>query len=108
MSLNTIILQLLTHFLLSQFKDRYLDMYGAAGANVPTKKGKTIGGNIKKLLRELAVSDDEEPPSAPVPVDPRKPWLKEFRAYLDAVDEVLDGMTLIQWWGVSHLVYVDL
>ena len=33
--------------------------------------------------------------------DPTKPWLKEFNQYLDTTDELSDGQTLVQRWGVS-------
>ena len=55
------------------------------------------------LLREL--SDDEEITTEVrngVPEDPKRPWLTEFRKYLDAVEQVPDGSSAIGWWGVSN------
>ena len=57
------------------------------------------------LLRELESSDDDDSsdeggPSA-AQADPTKPWLREFNQYLNTIDELSDGQTLVQWWGVS-------
>jgi hypothetical protein len=54
------------------------------------------------LLRELS-SDDDADIDAPSSLlaDSSKPWQKEFNQYLDVRDEVPEGMTLIQWWGVG-------
>jgi hypothetical protein len=32
--------------------------------------------------------------------DPRKPWLSEFRRYLNTHDVIPDGTTVVKWWGV--------
>lgn len=35
-------------------------------------------------------------------VDPLKPWLVEFRRYLNTHDVFSDSsMTIVKWWGVS-------
>jgi hypothetical protein len=36
-----------------------------------------------------------------VPEDPKRPWLTDFRKYLDAVEQIPDGCSAIGWWGVS-------
>jgi hypothetical protein len=82
-----------------------------------TKKGRPAVSNVKALLRELESSDDEGSADDAGPsttqADPAKPWLKEFNQYLDTTDELSDGQTLVQWWGVSaclidiNLVRVD-
>jgi hypothetical protein len=28
-------------------------------------------------------------------------WLKEFNIYLNTTDEIPEGQTIVQWWGVS-------
>jgi hypothetical protein len=97
-------------------------MYGTSPAPIPARQGKSAYRKIKKLIRELDDTDDEEvditlmteagtsrssssasistaPPLASV--DPNKPWLKEFNHYLNTVDEIPDGLTVVKWWGVS-------
>jgi hAT family C-terminal dimerisation region len=55
------------------------------------------------LLREL--SDDEEDAATDtgldVPDDPQRPWLRDYHAYVDVLEQVPEGWTAIQWWGVS-------
>jgi hypothetical protein len=37
-------------------------------------------------------------------IDTSCPWLKEFNRYLDSAEEELsEGMTIAQWWGISNL-----
>lgn len=77
-------------------------MYGAAGAPPATVKKRN-----KKLARLLAQdSTDEEmdiPSTSATPSpdsDTNKPWLREFKLYIDGVDEVPNGMSITKWWGV--------
>jgi hypothetical protein len=59
---------------------------------------------LHALLREL--SDDEDnvtDTKVGVPYDPQRPWLHDYQAYIDAVEQVPEGWTAIQWWGVSIL-----
>ena len=55
------------------------------------------------LLREL--DDDEEDNVADtgvdVPDDPQRPWLRDYQAYMDVPEQVPEGWTAVQWWGVS-------
>jgi hypothetical protein len=38
-------------------------------------------------------------------VDSSKPWMAEFRNYLDTLEATLpSGMSTIQWWGVCIIV----
>jgi hypothetical protein len=59
---------------------------------------------LSTLLREL--SDDEGDACTDIhpaePEDPNRPWLRDFRAYLDVCEHVPDGWTTIAWWGVSY------
>lgn len=83
-----------------QFKERYEEMYGSGPKPVPKKLKK---GGIKTLLRELSDDEDDNDSNTPSPLecpDSDKPWLREFRAYLDAIHELSDGMISIKWWGV--------
>jgi hypothetical protein len=41
-----------------------------------------------------------------VPEDPERPWLRDFRSYLDAVEQVPDGCSAIKWWGVSDSDFI--
>jgi hypothetical protein len=97
-------------------------MYGASAGPIPARQGKSAYRKVKKLIRELDDTDDEEEgPSesalaagtsrssssasitAPsiASVDPKKPWLKEFNHYLNTVDKIPDSLTMVKWWGVS-------
>lgn len=83
-------------------------MYGASGEQEPAKQKKMSG--INTLLQEL--SDDEDENVSLPTISPNhvlKPWLREFQGYLEAIEGTLpDGMTAIQWWGVSFLSIGDL
>jgi hypothetical protein len=67
--------------------------------SAPSRKDK----GLRTLLREL--SDDEEDTvvdtGLDVPDDPQRPWLRDYRAYIDILEQVPEGWTAIQWWGVS-------
>jgi hypothetical protein len=66
------------------------------------------GKGLHVLLREL--SDDEDnmdmDTGLDVPDDPERPWLRDYKAYMDVVEQVREGpgWSVIQWWGVRfHL-----
>lgn len=67
--------------------------------SAPSRKDK----GLRTLLREL--SDDEEDTvvdtGLDVPDDPQCPWLRDYRAYIDVLEQVQEGWTAIQWWDVS-------
>ena|ERR1700721_60369 len=86
-----------------QFKERYLELFGEGQASQPVKKSASM--KLKTLLRELSSDDDEPSSSSATPVDPLRPWQKEFYQYFNTVDE-LNGLSIVQWWGVSQLYYV--
>jgi hypothetical protein len=58
---------------------------------------------LSALLREL--SDDKEDTTmdtqSDVPDDPQQPWIRDYCAYMDVPEQVPEGWTAIQWWGVS-------
>jgi hypothetical protein len=57
---------------------------------------------LQALLREL--SDDEDTmmdTGLDVPDDPQRPWLRDYRAYMDVPEQVPEGWSAIQWWGVN-------
>jgi hypothetical protein len=57
---------------------------------------------LRTLLREL--TDDKEDTAVDtgvdVPGDPQRPWLCDYRAYVDVPEQVPEGWTAIQWWGI--------
>jgi len=66
------------------------------------------GKGLHALLREL--SDDDEPTTnmgLDVPEDPQRPWLHDYRAYMDVLEKVPDGWTVVQWWGVRVWVFMS-
>lgn len=55
------------------------------------------------LLRELSDDEDEHVDTASSePDDPSRPWLRDFRSYLDTQEHIQDGWTTVMWWGVCH------
>jgi hypothetical protein len=70
----------------------------SSGVQLTKSKG------LRTLLRELSDDEDEmEDTGTAVPDDPRRPWLRDYRAYLDVLEQVPEGWTVIQWWGVSWI-----
>lgn len=64
-----------------------------------TKKDKKVNA----LLRELSDDEDEAiDMGLDISNDPQRPWLQDFRAYINAVEQVPDGWTAVTWWGVSY------
>lgn len=66
------------------------------------------GSKVHNLLRELDSSDDENSDDESSPsvgaYDPAKPWLWEYNLYFNTTDEIPEGQSLVQWWGVGHPV----
>lgn len=64
---------------------------------------------MRTLLRELESSDEEElntsgrttHTAASASNDPTPAWQKAFNLYLNTTDEIPEGQTIVQWWGVS-------
>jgi len=59
---------------------------------------------VHALLREL--SDEEDGTvgiGLNVPEDPQWPWLHDYHAYMDVLEQMPEGWTAIQWWGVCIL-----
>jgi hypothetical protein len=92
-----------------QFKQRYKKLTSHTAIPVHVKKGRPAASNMKALLRELDLSDEysasDDAGSLAAPTDPTKPWLKDFDHYLNTVDELSEGQTIVQWWGVSSFVF---
>jgi hypothetical protein len=83
-----------------QFQERYEEM-NKAGPKPSVKRSKK--SSMKSLLRELSDDDDDSDTTSMPSDNSDAPWHLEFRRYLDAVHELPEGMTSIQWWGVSLL-----
>jgi hypothetical protein len=75
-------------------------LYGKDGPAPNASKKK---GCLAALLEEGS-SDEDDVDDVPVTLSPDllKPWMEEFTRYLDRVDEVPSGMSVIRWWGVCH------
>ena len=90
-----------------QFKQRYEKPIVTQPSLFEPKKGWSSVLKTNKLLWELKSSNNDDSSDDVRPfatqADPTKPWLKEFDQYLNIVDELLDGQTVVQWWGVSAL-----
>ena len=82
-------------------------MYGVAGPPAAVKKGNK---KLARLLAEDSADKDMEGPSTsatPSPdSDTNKPWLHEFKQYIDGADEVPNGMTITTWWGVNLFINI--
>ena len=90
----------LMHF---QFKERWLLLNVAVTERSSTKLTKSKG--LCTLLRELSDDEDESVHTGiAVPDDPRHPWLHDYWAYIDVLEQVPDGWTTIEWWGVSQIL----
>ncbi|EDR00881.1 uncharacterized protein LACBIDRAFT_312828 [Laccaria bicolor S238N-H82] len=82
--------------------ERYYEIHGK-GTSPPVPTQTSSQKKLSKLLDELSDSDDEGPtvpPAGASSADSQKPWLREFRLYLDATHRVSDGTSLIKWWGM--------
>ncbi|KAJ7248959.1 hypothetical protein C8J57DRAFT_714227 [Mycena rebaudengoi] len=88
------------------FKDRYLRLRAetpAAPSATSSAKSTTAQPN-KKARRAVTPVDDDDGTSdlSASHIDPLQPWLDEYREYLAAQEGVPEGMTTIEWWGVSR------
>jgi hypothetical protein len=63
---------------------------------------------VHALLRELSNEEDEmEGVGLDVPEDPQRPWLRDYHAYMDVLEQMPEGWTAIQWWGVRILASIS-
>jgi hAT family C-terminal dimerisation region len=90
----------------SQFKERYLLLSG--GSTTTQLAQPKTDKKLNVLLRELSDDEENTDVGAGVPEDPKRPWLTEFRRYLDIVEQVPDGCSAIAWWGVSVSILITL
>jgi hypothetical protein len=63
----------------------------------------------RSLLRELSDDEDDTMVDAgmDIPDDPQQPWLRDYHAYMDISEQVPEGWTAIQWWGVCFQFDLD-
>jgi hypothetical protein len=50
----------------------------------------------------------EKAPGSTTLNDAAPAWSKDFNLYLNTADEIPEGQTLIQWWGVSLQIFLHL
>ena len=81
-------------------------MYGIAGA--PPAAVKKGNKKLAQLLAEDSTDEETDVPSTsatPSPdSDANKPWLHEFKQYIDRTDELPNGMSITKWWGVNIFI----
>ena len=69
------------------------------GYTTQSRKGKKINA----LLRELSDDDDNTVDiGVDILSDPQRPWLQDYHAYMDVIEQVPEGWSMIKWWGVSR------
>jgi len=78
-------------------------MYGDGGLLLPAKRK----GKLSHLLHKLSSDEDEVAEEGDHDVDPQSPWLKEFNLYLHSATSIADGLSIVQWWGVSTVFYIS-
>ena len=90
------------------FKTRYLSLHATNPSGYPSGLGvssKQSKSKITTLLRELSDDEDnveiESPGLTSTPEDPNRPWLHDFHAYLDIIEHIPDGWTIVGWWGFN-------
>ena len=72
----------------------------SGGSTVRPSAQSRKGKGLNALLRELS-DDEEDTVMDTVPDDPQRPWLRDYSAYVDVCEQVPNGWSAIQWWGVS-------
>lgn len=79
------------------------------GQSIPSSyKSSHKASGKSTLLRDLSSDDEDDNSDNDIDnpnSDPKKPWLAEFHRYLNSTDYVEDGMSIIQWWGVSAIFH---
>jgi hypothetical protein len=78
------------------------------GQPIATLSTKPLKRKLSSLLRELSDDEDSSRANAGPAVlkDPNRPWVRDFRTYLDILEHVPEGWTTIAWWGVSDFLLV--
>ena len=89
-----------------QFEERYKDLQSKSSASqVPQSshphRQSRMAGLIRRNLDTDSDSDNDDEAS-----DPAKPWMSEFRWFLDTLDVIPDGMNIVRWWGVCEILFI--
>ena len=63
------------------------------------------------LLDELSSDSDEgsdgsDVPTRPLAANNSESWRHSFDGYLNSPDDLAEGQSIVQWWGVSTLFLV--
>lgn len=79
-------------------------MYGSLSETGPRKVSER-SKKSRRLLDDFGLSSDEEdrseqPASAPSGSSSTPAWERAFDQYMNGDDDVPDGMSLVEWWGV--------
>lgn len=74
----------------------------AAAVTASKKKGGRLEGLLRNNLHTDSEADDDIPNQPSTSVEP---WKVEFELFLATVEAELDGMDIIEWWGVSHFAF---
>ena len=70
-------------------------------------QSKTAKKGLHVLLCELSNDEDNATDtSSDVLEDPEQPWSQYFHEYINAIEQVLEGWSVIKWWGVCFLIIV--
>ena len=88
--------------------ESYRKLQHASSVPRTTTAPRASGSKFHDLLHELDSSDDENSDNESGPSagahDPAKPWLREYNLYFNTTDEIPEGQSLVQWWGVGDLI----
>jgi len=90
-----------THLNLGQFEERYKRLQSCSSDSQPTQNSQPRKqSRMAGLIRRNLDTDSENEDDTDEALDPAKPWMGEFKRYLDTVDVVPDNMNIVRWWGV--------
>ncbi|KZT00108.1 hATC-domain-containing protein, partial [Laetiporus sulphureus 93-53] len=85
--------------------NRYVELNSSAeSVMVAVSKMKTLQRYLSSLV-DLSSDDDDEARSSlsltQALLDPEKQWEHDFQKYIDLNEDVPDGMSTVQWWGLN-------
>ena len=86
-----------------QFEERYKLLQSSSSNSQPTqtsqpRKQSRMAGLIQRNLDTDSENEDDDDEM----LDPAKPWMGEFKRYLDTMDVVPENMSIVRWWGVRE------
>ena len=85
---------------LVQFEEHYksTSVSQLSESSQQARKPSRMAGLIQRNLDTDSENDDDSDSV----LDPAKPWMGEFKRYLDTVDVVPTDMGIVRWWGVCR------